>query len=285
MANVLKSLDPFYFYIPIYVVGIFAVIRFAIASAFNSSTLGVGLALGFFAMATAGFILLSPFFRLFKQADDKTKSTSFSSHLHSWWAGVLIAGLIGIIGFISPNFSIVIGQPFQIGPLLATATEGLTQIESILATTVMAPLCETFIFVAFALVIMIIFKAFKVKDKLGEGISEALFIALYIGFSALIFYLFHVGLVGSTSFLIAVIIYRGMMATFLFGDKFFNIVPFMSVVLAVEFGYHWMSNVLNSIGIVDWLLIMTTDVFGMVMLGFVGFLIVAETYNIRSRGD
>lgn len=288
MGNVLKSIDSFWFFVPIYIVGIFAVIGFIIASYFNSSVSGL-IGVGFFAMATAGFILLTPYLKILgSTTDDKKKPTSFSKQLHAFFFGVVLVLGFGVVGYFMPQFSVYVGAPFQIvgESILATATEGLSSIDQILATTVMAPFCETFIFIGHLLISwLIVFQIFGKMLKFSESVKEGLMIAFFLVFSSVTFYFFHVGMVGSIGFLVAVFVYRGLMATFLLGDKFYNILPFMTVVLAVEFGYHWASNVWNSIGFVEWFKVMlfSGNIFGMIAGFFIMLLVGLEIYNIVNR--
>ncbi len=277
MGNVFKGLNPVFFYVPIFIIGIFAALRFAIQSGFNNSTLGVGLAVGFIAMGAVGFFLLPLY--LLRFGKNKMRST-FSGHLHSFWIGIAVAVVIGIAGMITGFTIVSIPQS-----VLATASEGLSTYDTILATTIMAPFNETFVFVGHLLFSLVIVTILKRMVKLDEKTANIVLFLLFIVFSTATFYTFHVGLVGSVSFLIAVLVYRTLMGVFVLGDKLFNLIPFMTVALAFEFGFHFANNVISTVGFVQWALVMTTDWIGIVALLFFVFYAGAEIYNIRTKGE
>lgn len=287
LSNVLTKINPFYFYTMIFIVGIFLVIRFAIASGFNNSTLGVGLALGFGLMGFGGWAAMR--FYLFESwglfVDGIKVRSNFSQHLHSFWLGIALAGCIGLLGIFFPNAFSILTEPFQISRLLSTASEGLSTIDQLLATTGMSPLMETFVFALHILFVVGIFKIIGPILKLSEGMQKFFVIIFFIIFSASTFYLFHVGMVGSMSFLIAVFIYRAMTGVFVLGDKFFNLLPFLTAAFGFEFGYHLMLNIWNTVGIISWIMIMLSDPLGILLVGFIVFLAVLEIYNIKAKGE
>lgn len=286
--NVLTKISPLWFYVPLFIVGFLATVRFAIQSGFYESALGVGLALGFAMMGIGGFVLL-PMYLFAKGGtggkDITGNKTNFSHHLHGFvLIGCGIAFFISIVNIFAPGFSII-ATPFQTGTLLSTATENLATFDRHLANTVMAPLMETFVFVGHFLFAWILVTVLGKIVGMGNTMKNVMLIIFYIIFSSITFYYFHVGLVGVTSFLISVVIYRSLMGFLIFGDKLFNIVPFMTIAIAAEFGFHWVGNIQNTIGFIEWFRIMLTDTFGTIAVGVFVFYILLEIYNLKAKGD
>ena len=164
------------------------------------------------------------------------------------------------------------------------AAESLGTFDQALAITVMSPLMETPIFIAHFFFSLVLVYAFGKAFKLSEGTRNILLLVSYIILSSVTFYHFHVGLVGTIPFLISVIVYRGMMGIFIFGDKLFNIIPFLTLAIGMEWGFHWMLNIQNYTGFINWVSIMLTNQLGVLALTVFVSLLGLEVLNIAMKG-
>lgn len=265
------------FYSSIAVIGLIAAIWFAIESGYTSSVLGTGLAAAYIGMSLIGVGMLSLYFSALGKSEGERKLPGIKWQLHSLWLGVIVAS---ILGFLSKSFSFLSILSFPTQSVLTTAAEGLSQFNQILAITVMSPLNETFVFIAFALFAWFIVKMLRNLSKFSESTVKVLFFIIYLGFSTVFFFLFHVGLAGSFAFLISVFIYRLITGIFVFGDKLWNIIPYGVIVFSFEIGYHLANNISASVGWWEWFLLMTTHPIGLLVLGYFGLLFVAELFNV-----
>ena len=279
--NFLTKIPAFWFFVPLFVTGLIATATFAVESGLFGSVLGCGLVGGYLAMGIGGMYLLQPLFNSMEKYIGS--KTNFSQQLHAYTFGIFLAlAITSISGFV-PVLS-VLSEPFQIGTLLSTATESLGTFDQALAITVMSPLMETPIFIAHFFFSLVLVYAFGKAFKLSEGTRNILLLVSYIILSSVTFYHFHVGLVGTIPFLISVIVYRGMMGIFIFGDKLFNIIPFLTLAIGMEWGFHWMLNIQNYTGFINWVSIMLTNQLGVLALTVFVSLLGLEVLNIAMKG-
>ncbi len=294
MGNILKHIPGDWFYLLIYILGILSAGQFVATGAFQNNAFIIGIGVVFIVMATGGMMLLNNKsagwlleklgFASSSGGDSSSgkrgpggRRSSFSVNLHSFWIFGMFAVLISFLGS-AAKFSLLSIPRNQ---LLSTATQGLSIADQANADILMAPFNETFIFVAHAIFAGIFTLILAKGLNLGERTWKFIFFVTYISFSSITFFAFHVGMAGDIAFLGAIVFYRAIMGLATVGDKFWDILPWLTVAFSAEIGYHLFNN-LYTYGFNGILILLSGGITSIAFWCVISLLVlgVLEIYNI-----
>ena len=182
----------------------------------------------------------------------------------------LLGNLVIFVMNIIPAFSFIKLQQNSLFSLIGGEVPTILQV---LVTTVGASVSEELIWTV--AIVTVFFASISVIFK-KDSIIRNSWVSLILLSIILVptFAYFHVGMVGSVSFLISAMIFRLILTSASIGDWKLNLIAFVSVYFPFNFGAHLMNNVMT-IGISDWIAILSTHPFGIAFLFMWGWMLIS----------
>lgn len=214
------------------------------------------------------------------------KNTTFSQTAMSFVIGLLAASTIGIAADVSGGEqSIFSFFRVETQHLLSEVSAQLPTFWSKFTDTMGAPTAEEMLFliaIPTALLLMLDLLAKNSKFKLFENFWFKLVIISAI--TSPLFFYFHVGNIALISFMIAAIVFRTAILILVLGDMKEDLIPWLYLTPAFGVGFHMANNIMATGGWGSFITIMTTELFGWVVIGFIMFSIAVPIVNlVRSR--
>ena len=215
------------------------------------------------------FILLTLSLDFFKYLFPK--GSSFSQNAFSLWLGI---GLGTLLYFISSRSHFALFTiPKQ--QLLSQLSGQLPLFWDKYINTIGAAFTEEIMFlVSIPLVLFFILNWIGEKIELFKNpIFQTILVAAIV---SPLFAIFHVGEAGLMSFFISAILFRSFLIISVQGDRLFNLIPFITLTVSFAVGFHMMNNVMVSGGISEFIKIMSSNIWGVVVLIFLSLTFVSS---------
>lgn len=206
---------------------------------------------------------------------------TFARTLTAFWGGVFLWGAIAWLAQAQPGSILTM---FTITPqtMLSSVAQQLPVFWNSFITIWMAPVIEELTFLL--TIPVLVFLAMRGIGKYFSLMSnKAVQMAAVIIISSLTFAFFHTGQAMFVSFVIAAMIFRGIQLGLYWGDTFWDIVPFTTILGSFAVGAHFINNA-AAMGLQSFLNIMMSEPFGWVLLGVLAlFIIIPITAALKGE--